>query len=299
MYRPQTLDEIVGQTRAKTVCKIMISSAKKRNNALGHLLFAGPSGTGKTTFAQTIAKEMGVQFHTINASIVKTIFDMFGKSEKLIERCDVVFIDEVHRLPMRVFESLYTIMEDFHYNGQNIPRFTLVGATTLMGSLPKPFRDRFKHIQEFDEYTIEELSDIVHRVAETYSIKLSDSVAETVAKTCKKNPRTVVTRTEWLRDYMVANDLQTLSESCLRDTFYLQGIDENGLENRDRRYLEILKEGTTGLSMLASKLNIDEETIKYEIEPYLIKEGFIEITKAGRSLAYATKNTLEQFKELI
>lgn len=292
MIRPTKFDEIIGQDKAKMACQIMIQSAKKRKDALPHILFSGPAGTGKTTFATVVANEFGTKLHLLNGGGIKNLNTLL-KTVTMINPHDIVFIDEIHRLPMSVCESMYTVVEDFRYDHSDgdkiynvdVPKFTLIGATTLLGHIPKPLRARFKHIQEFEDYSLDELSSLVHRIASKYSFKLSDKVAETIAKTCKGNPRQIVSRTEWIRDYMVAKSAKTMSSKQVKEVIALQGVGPDGLDQIDRRYIHTLEElGTASLATLSARLDVDKKTLTEEVEPYLMKSGYVTISKKGREL---------------
>lgn len=290
--RPTTIDEMVGQSEVKQVIKTLVSAAKKTNTAVPSILFAGPSGTGKTTAAKALAKERGVVLHEVNAAILKNTNDLKNYL-KLIKEKDILFIDEIHALNRKTTEFLYSVMEDYLYqdkiSGQNktvkLPKFTLVGASTETGNLLEPLRMRFKFVANFKEYTDDELCKIVHHVCQVYGFKLSNNIAKIIAKTCRGTPRIVVNRTEWIRSYFIANNLKSVSPQKVLEIIKLQGIDENGFNDTDRKYLKIVSDyGPISLNQIAQKLNIDKATVQKEIEPFLSKKNLINITTSGRVL---------------
>ena len=290
--RPSKFSDIIGQSRVKIVCETLFKSAKIRDAAVPHILYSGPAGTGKTTIALAMANEVGVRLIKANGGIIKSIADL-QPYISMLNRRDILFIDEVHRIPIKVCESLYTVMEDFRYElltkkgpkSETIPEFTLIGATTDLGSMPRPLKDRFKFTAEFEQYSLDELTEISLKVAEGYSFKMPKMVAKKIAKTCRNNPRHVVSRTEWIRDFMLANKRKKIKHGELMDVIQMQGFDEEGLTPTDHRYLEVLMNcGPVGLSSISSKINIHPMTITNDIEPYLLQRGFIKITTAGRDI---------------
>lgn len=295
--RPTSFDEIVGQNRAKQQLGIICKSSAKQNRPMGHICFSGRAGTGKTTMAQIVG-QYGRDFIKVNGPSIQTPKDLINVL-KNIKGKDVLFVDEIHELSDKVQHILYPVMEDFFYEKKDgnkvcsvkLPEFTLIGATTDVGSLNKPLRDRFKHIVEFESYTVEELAILVNRTAKEYAgIEFSKKFAEAVANTCKGNPRHAISRSEWIRDWIFSQDMEPKDAAMLvnveklEEILALQGIDKYGLNLSEQQYLEVLKSGTLSLSSLTSKLNVVRDNIISDIEPHLIEVGLVEIGSRGRSL---------------
>ena len=290
--KPQNFDDYIGQKRVKTVLNTLISSANIRDAACPHVLFSGPAGVGKTSAATIAGNMMKGKLIKANGAIIKSLADL-QPYISMLNRKDILFIDEVHALPMKVCLSLYTVLEDFRYelltkNGpksEAIPEFTLIGATTDLGSMPQPLKDRFKFTAEFEQYTLDELTDISVKVAESYEFKMPKTTARKIAKTCRYNPRHVVSRTEWIRDYMLANKKKRITSQELMTAIQMQGFDEDGLTPTDHRYMNVvINDGPVGLASIASKINVQPETILNDIEPFLLQNDLIKITTAGREI---------------
>ncbi len=297
--RPQTLDEYVGQEKIKEMLKVFISSAQMRKETLDHVLFFGPPGLGKTTLAGIIAHEMGGHLHSLTAPSIDRVGDMVAILSNL-EAGDILFIDEIHRLPRVVEEVLYSAMEDFVVDivvGKDatsntirldLPPFTLIGATTRFGDISAPLRDRFGIVHQLHYYRIEELTRIVKRTSKVYSFPISNDAAGEIAKRSRGTPRIANRLFRRVRDFAQYED-----EKCncieLPITSYSLAkldIDECGLNLTDHRYLRSLIEmfngGPVGLNTLASSISEDITTLEDVYEPYLLQEGFILRTPRGR-----------------
>ena len=297
--RPKTLDEYIGQDQIKEMLRIFISSALKRNESLDHVLFFGPPGLGKTTLAGIIAREMGANFHSLTAPSIERIGDMVAILSNL-EAGDVLFIDEIHRLPRVIEEVLYGAMEDFAVNiivGKDatsntirldLPPFTLIGATTRVGDVSAPLRDRFGIIHQLHYYEVEELMKIVKRSARIYNFPIEDDAAREIAKRSRGTPRIANRLYRRVRDFAQYED-----ENCDRirlpitaKSLLMLDIDEYGLNQTDHRYLRALVEmfngGPVGVNAIAAAISEDMTTLEDVYEPYLLQEGFILRTPRGR-----------------
>jgi Holliday junction DNA helicase RuvB len=301
--RPKKLDEIVGQVKAKEVIKVLINSSKQNKKSIPHILLSGGSGCGKTSFAQAIANECGQNFMSVNCAVVGKPSKLYKIIEDMADN-DILFLDEIHGLSKKTCESIYHIMEDFCYYDEgykvNIPKICVIGASTEVGSLPLPLKSRFKFTANLVPYTEEELVDVCQAVCEECGFKLTKQFSRVIAKTCRGIPRNMVNRAEWIYAYMTGNNLKTIDKDKLLDIIKLQGVNEDGLEDQDIKYLKILEEcQSLGLDSIESKLNISKENISKIIEPYLIQKGFIEKSAGrGRSLSRKGKLYLKGLKNV-
>ena len=295
--RPKTLDEYVGQQKAKSNLKVYIESAKIRGEALDHVLLYGPPGLGKTTLSSIIANEMGVNIRTTSGPAIEKQGDLAAILTNLNEG-DVLFIDEIHRLSRAVEEILYPAMEDYSLDiiiGKGpsarsirlpIPKFTLIGATTRAGQLTTPLRDRFGVLLKLELYTPEELADIVKRSAGILDISITDDGAHAIASRSRGTPRIANRLLKRIRDFaLVKGDGQITSEIA-RYALEALEIDELGLDNVDRRMLEAIIKyyagGPVGLETLAATIGEEAITIEDVYEPYLMQIGFLARTPRGR-----------------
>ena len=302
--RPKYLDEFIGQAKLKEKLKIYISAAKGRNEPLDHILFYGPPGLGKTTLAGIIAQEMGGQLRTTTGPALERAGDLAAIVSN-IERNDVLFIDEIHRMPAQVEEILYPAMEDFMLHivvgkgplartiALNLPKFTLCGATTRLGLLTSPLRARFGIVEQLALYTDEELSGILLRASGVLGMSLTERAALEIAERSRGTPRVALRLLRRVRDVAaVQNGVESEIDSgiAVRAMDMLE-VDSEGLDEGDRKILRALIDlfngGPVGLSTLAAALNEDSQTIEDIYEPYLIQKGLIERTPRGRK---ATKN---------
>lgn len=290
MQRPKLLDEVVGQDQVKQRLQILIKAANVKNKVIPHILFFGSSGVGKTTLANIIANELKATLFPINGASItnplsdlRDIIDLIKQNKERV----ILFIDEIHAIDVKTAEWFYTILEDFEYynwRGQKVklPPFTIVGATTRLGKLPQPMRDRFPHIIELQDYNIDQMKDIIIYTANKSEFDINEASAIALAKTCRGIPRLAVNRTEFIKDYIIAtNDIITPDK--IVEILKIQGIDPQGLTEIDRKYIKFISEnGPVSLSQLSSLMNLEKGTLESSIEPYLIREGLIRITRQGR-----------------
>lgn len=303
--RPDGLDEYIGQEKAKNNLKIYIEAAKNRNEPLDHILFYGPPGLGKTTLACIIANEMGVNIKITSGPAIERPGEMAAILNNLKEN-DVLFIDEIHRLNRQVEEVLYPAMEDYAIDimiGKgagarsirlDLPRFTLVGATTRAGLLTAPLRDRFGVINKLEFYSVEELKSIIIRSAKVLEVDIDEDGAKEIARRSRGTPRLANRLLKRVRDFaQVIYDGKITKEVAVYSLDTLD-VDKYGLDNGDRSILETIINkfggGPVGLDTLAAAIGEDPGTIEDVYEPYLIKNGFINRTPRGRivtELAYS------------
>ena len=302
--RPRYLKEYIGQQQLKEKLNIYISACKSRDEPLDHVLLYGPPGLGKTTLANVIANEMGAKLHVLSGPSIEKIGDLAAILSE-IEPMDVLFIDEIHRIPKVVEEALYSAMEDYVFTVLvsnedvskfitiHLPPFTLIGATTRPGNLSSPLRERFGIIEKISFYTINELTNIVLRTSKVFDLTIEQKAAEMIAKRSRGTPRICNKYFKRIRDYTTYKNSKNITVEDVTNLFELLDVDEIGLDNIDVIYLKTLisrfNGGPVGLETLA--YTIGEETINLEdvYEPYLLKIGFIDKTNKGRiatKLAY-------------
>jgi len=297
--RPQTLDEFVGQAAARANLKVFIEAAKNRGEALDHVLFVGPPGLGKTTLAQIMARELGVNFRSTSGPVIAKAGDLAALLTNLEDR-DVLFIDEIHRLNPAVEEILYPAMEDFQLDliiGEgpaarsvkiDLARFTLVAATTRLGLLTNPLRDRFGIPTRLDFYTVEELELIVRRGARILSLPMSDEGAVEIARRARGTPRIAGRLLRRVRDFASVAGAGTVDRKVADAALSRLEVDALGLDSLDRRYLNMIARnfggGPVGIETIAAGLSEPRDAIEDIIEPYLIQQGFIQRTPRGRVL---------------
>ena len=295
--RPKTLDEYVGQEKAKSNLEIYIQSAKLRSEALDHVLLYGPPGLGKTTLASIIANEMGVNIRTTSGPAIEKQGDLAAILTNLAEG-DVLFIDEIHRLSRAVEEILYPAMEDYALDiiiGKGpsartlrlpIPRFTLVGATTRAGQLTTPLRDRFGVLLKLDLYSNEELATIVKRSSSILEIDITDEGAIRIASRSRGTPRVANRLLKRIRDFALVKGNGTITSEIANVALNALEIDELGLDSTDRKMLEAIIKfyngGPVGLDTLAATIGEEAITIEDVYEPYLMQIGFLARTPRGR-----------------
>ncbi len=302
--RPRTLDEFIGQHRLKENLRVFITAARMRKEPLDHVLFCGPPGLGKTTLSTIIANELLVNIKTTAGPVLERAGDIAAILTNLSDR-DILFIDEIHRMPRVVEEILYPAMEDFSLDiiiGQgpnartlklNLPKFTLIGATTRTGLLTSPLRDRFGAIFRLEFYIPEELKEIVNRSSRLLQVKIDDEASLEIAKRARGTPRIANRLLKRIRDFAQVKGDGIIDIETARKSLSALDIDNRGLDELDRKFLLTLIEkfngGPVGIDTIAAALREDKETLEDVYEPYLLQEGFIERTSRGRlatGLAY-------------
>lgn len=294
--RPSSFDDYIGQSKIKENLKVFIAAAKKRAECLDHVLFYGPPGLGKTTLAHIIANEMGVSIKITAAPMIEKSGDLAAILTNLEEN-DVLFIDEIHRLSSAIEEVLYSAMEDYRLDiiiGSgpaaqtikiDIPKFTLIGATTRAGMISAPLRDRFGMQFRLNFYTSDELAKIVQIAAVKLNKECEKNAALQIAKRSRGTPRIALRLLKRIRDFAEVNNENIINENRAKSSLDALGVNDLGFDELDLKYLEILgsaKNRALGLSTISAALSEDEGTIEDVIEPYLLANGYIERTAKGR-----------------
>jgi Holliday junction DNA helicase RuvB len=308
MLRPQALGEYVGQEKMKESLRICIEAAKQRGEALDHAIFYGPPGLGKTTIAHIIAREMGAALRSTSGLVLTHAGDLAAILTNLQEH-DVLFIDEIHRLPESVEEALYPAMEDYQLDlviGQgpatrtvklDLPRFTLIGATTRAGALTSPLRDRFGLVYRLEFYSPAELEAIVTRSAGVLGIGIDRAGAAEIARRARGTPRIVNRLIKRIRDYAQIKADGHITQRVAQEALAWLGIDEAGFDEMDRRILLTIIEkfngGPVGIESLAAAVQEDKGTLEDVYEPYFIQAGFLDRTGRGRQV---TRLAFDHFK---
>lgn len=305
--RPRSFDEFVGQDKIKENLKVFIEATEKRKEPLDHVLFYGPPGLGKTTLAHIIATELRVNIKSTSGPVLERPGDLAAILTNLSD-LDILFIDEIHRLPRIVEEILYPVMEDYQLDiiiGQgpsartlklNLPKFTLIGATTRTGLLTSPLRERFGVINRLEFYSPEELQKIVLRSSRILKTEIKDDAAFEIARRSRGTPRIANRLLRRIRDFAQVKGDGRIDIGITKSSLLSLDVDEKGLDEMDRRLLITIIEkfngGPVGIETIAASLREDRETIEDVYEPYLLQEGLIERTPRGRQ---ATRSAYEHF----
>ncbi len=305
--RPQNLQEYIGQKEITDNLKVFIQAAKIRNESLDHVLLYGPPGLGKTTLAHIIANELGVGIKTASGPSIEKSGDLAAVLSNL-ESGDVLFIDEIHRMPKYIEEILYPAMEDFELDivinndghSRNIkidlPPFTLVGATTRAGDISSPLRDRFGIISKLNYYSVEELIEIVLRTSRVLGMDISKQAAKEIGSRCRRTPRIANRLYKRVRDFALVKELKTIDYDTTIDSLKKLKVDKNGLDAIDIEYLNAIiikfNGGPVGIETIATSIGEEVTTIEDVVEPFLLQEGFIKRTPRGRVATEKSYNHL-------
>ncbi|MEM6470902.1 MAG: Holliday junction branch migration DNA helicase RuvB [Planctomycetota bacterium] len=306
--RPRRLSEMVGQQDVIDRLKIAIEAARGRDEPLGHLLFDGPPGLGKTTFATVIPAEMGTTVQMANGAGLSAPKDLLPYLTNVSQK-SVLFVDEIHRVPKAVEEYLYTAMEDFRIDiilgeGVNartlnfeLQPFTLIGATTRAGMLSAPLRDRFQIREHLGWYSDEQLQELILCNAKKLDVKVDEAAAAEIARRSRSTPRLANNRLHWVRDFAQIKAKGVVTLGVARDALDMIGIDRLGLDKQDRNYLDTLIRvfagGPNGLEAIAHTMNVSSDTLEDEVEPFLLRSELIVRTRRGR---LATQRGFEHMK---
>ncbi|MBI5074568.1 MAG: Holliday junction branch migration DNA helicase RuvB [Nitrospirae bacterium] len=309
--RPGSLDEFVGQDKLRENLKIFITAANQRKEPLDHLLFCGPPGLGKTTLAHIISNELKVSIKSTSGPMLERAGDIAAILTNLSER-DILFIDEIHRLPRIVEEVLYPAMEDYQLDiiiGQgpnartlklNLPKFTLIGATTRTGLLTSPLRDRFGIVTRLGFYSYDELEKIITRSANILKVSIEKNAALEIARRSRGTPRIANRLLKRIRDFAQVLGDGTIDLAITKSSLLSLEVDERGLDDMDRKLLLTIIEkfngGPAGVDAISASLREDRETIEDVYEPYLLQEGLLERTPRGR---LATRTAFEHLGKTI
>jgi len=307
VLRPDSLSQFIGQTALKENLNIFLQAAKKRGEPIDHILFYGPPGLGKTTLSRIIANELGVNIKSTSGPVLTKVGELAAILTNLQEN-DVLFIDEIHRLSTSIEEVLYPAMEDFFIDiviGDgpaartvkiDLPKFTLVGATTRIGLLSNPLQDRFGIPLKLDFYNVEELKQVILRGTKRLDFELDDAAASLLAGAARGTPRVAIRLLKRIHDFVIYHE-KAADLELVKNALNSLGIDEIGLDNFDHKYLEFIystyQGGPVGIDTIAAALSEQKDTIEDTIEPYLIKIGMLNKTPKGRMLTHKCLDYLE------
>jgi Holliday junction DNA helicase RuvB len=298
--RPRHMHEMVGQRKVAERLAIAVDAARKRKEPLGHILFDGPPGLGKTTFATCIPRDLGVNLQIASGAVLAAPKDLLPYLTNA-EEGSILFIDEIHRLPKAVEEFMYPAMEDFRIDitlgegtgartvSMRLRPFTVIGATTRSGLLSAPLRDRFQIREHLDFYSIDELAEIVRRNAAKLRVELEDRAATKIATCSRGTPRIANNRLRWVRDYATSKIGGPATLEVATAALAMLGIDQLGLDPQDRKYMEtilrVFHGGPAGIEAIAHTMNLTLDTLTDEVEPFLLRSELVVRTPRGRKLA--------------
>ncbi len=310
--RPKTLSQIIGREKEKRSLRVMIKAAKQRDEAIDHILFHGPPGLGKTSLAQVVANELGVEIYATSGPALERKGDLVSILSNISPK-GVFFIDEIHRLNKSIEEMLYSAMEDQKIDiviGKgpsartlklDLNPFTVIGATTRVGLISAPLRDRFGVLMHLDYYDYEELRDLILQKSKALEIKINANTAYEIAKRSRRTPRIAIRILKRVRDLASVNGKSEIDMDLCEEGLKMIEVDKHGLDNLDRKILKTIvhsfKGGPVGLNTLASTLAEDLDTISDVYEPFLIKEGFLIRTPKGRVVTEKTLKYLQENEE--
>lgn len=300
--RPQSLKDVVGQREVVERLKIMLNAARKRKEPLGHLLLDGPPGLGKTTFATVLPKELGTECQITSGPVLTAPKDLLPYLTQATHG-SVLFIDEIHRLPAAVEEFIYPVMEDFRVDislgeglnartiNMRLKQFTVIGATTRSGMLTAPLRDRFVNREHLDFYTNDELAEIVRRNARKLNSEIAPEATLEIARRSRGTPRIANNLLRWTRDYADSEADGRITNEVASAALSKREVDVLGLDRQDRRYLKtvinVFGGGPAGLQAIAHSMNVAADTLEDEVEPFLLRCGFLQRTPRGRMVSAA------------
>lgn len=301
-FRPQTFDDYKGQEKAKKILKIAIKAAQMKNTCLDHILIAGESGLGKSTLANIIANESGQKIMTVSCPAIKTVGDMVDILQQ-VEENSIIFADELHALRRPIQETLFLSMETFTLNAnidgeiitQQLPHFTVIGATTELGGLELPMRNRFQLQINLVPYDNSRMTDIVKNVFKSMKIEIDNECAELIAGCTRGVPRNANSYCRRVYDVALVTNDGIINEEVVYDTFDLMDINEYGLNSTDMRYLQLLYDNrkSTGLDTIALALGTDKKSIETVVEPYLFKSGVATKGPRGRKITQKGVEVIE------